>query len=382
MKFSIYQSDLAAALSTVSRAVPTRATLPVLGNVFLKVDMDNTLTVCATNLELGIKTRVPCGVSMAGETTLPAKTLAELVGTFPKEIIDLELDTRTETMRLTCGKSKSTLKGVPGSEFPPMPDVEFGNGAVEFPAADLRRIIQQVVFTASTDEARPVLTGVLVELNGNTATFASADGFRLSRREYTLSKDVHPISLIVPSKALAEVAKAASEGTVRMALRETRGQVVFQCGKTEVSSQLIDGNFPDFRQVIPQKAGTKVTVDTSAFVKACKQAEIFARESNNIAKFEIGFVSENDTENGGLIAKDKLFVSALSEETGQNETVLDVKASGTGMVIAFNIQFLREALEVFSTAQVVLELNNPQSPGVLVSPDSRDFVHVIMPMHL
>ena len=151
MKFSIYQQDLAAALSTVARAVPSRSSLPVLGNVFLKVDMDNMLTLAATNLELGIKTRVPCGVSMAGETTLPAKTLMELVGTFPKEIVDLELDPRNETMRLNCGKSKSFLKGVPGSEFPPMPDVEMGNAAVEFPAADIRRIIHQVVFTASTD---------------------------------------------------------------------------------------------------------------------------------------------------------------------------------------------------------------------------------------
>jgi len=381
MKFSIYQQDLQAALSTVARAVPSRSSLPVLGNVYLKVDMDNMLTLAATNLELGIKTRVPCGVSMAGETTLPAKTLMELVGTFPREIVDLELDTRSETMRLNCGKSKSTLKGVPGSEFPPMPDVEFGN-TIEFPASDLRQIIGQVVFTASTDEARPVLTGVLVELNGNTATFASADGFRLSMRKYTLSKDVHPISLIIPAKALTEVAKAASEGTVRMALREIGGQVVFQCGQTEITSQLIDGNFPDFRQVIPAKSSTRVTVDTTAFAKACKQAEIFARESNNIGKFEIGFVSENDEENGGLLAKDKLSVSALSEETGQNETVLDVKAHGVGMLIVFNIQFLRQALEVFSTPQVVLELNNPQSSGVLVAPDSRDFVHVIMPMHI
>lgn len=381
MKFSIFQSDLAAALSTVSRAVPSRATLPVLSNVFLKAGMDNTLTVCGTNLELGIKTRVSCGVEMAGETTLPAKTLAELVGTFPKEIIDLELDPRTETMRLTCGKSKSTLKGVPGSEFPPMPDVEFGNGAVEFPAADLRRIIQQVVFTASTDEARPVLTGVLVELNGNTATFASADGFRLSRREYRLSKDVkQPNSIIVPAKSLSEVAKAAGE-TVRMAIN-VFGKVTFQCGDTEITSQLIDGNFPDFRQVIPAKSSTRVAVETSAFIKACKQAEIFARESNNIAKFEIAYIEAKDEENGGLIAQDKLFVSALSEETGQNETVLDVRAHGFGMLIAFNIKFLREALEVFTTPKVVLELNNPQSPGVLVEPESRDFVHVIMPMYI
>lgn len=377
MKFSIYQQDLQAALSTVARAVPSRSSLPVLGNVFLKVDMDNMLTLAATNLELGIKTRVQCGVSMAGETTLPAKTLMELVGTFPREIVDLELDTRSETMRLNCGKSKSTLKGVPGTEFPPMPDVEFGNTAIEFPAADLRQIIGQVVFTASTDEARPVLTGVLVELNGNTATFASADGFRLSMRKYTLSKDVvSPASVIIPAKALTEVAKAASDGVVKMFLREGRGQVIFQAKETEITSQLIDGNFPDFRQVIPQKAGTKVTVDTTVFVKACKQAEIFARESNNIAKLDIGFTSDFTN------PQDTMSVSALSEETGQNETRIDIEASGRGMVIAFNIKFLREALEVFSTAQVVLELNNPQSPGVLVAPDSRDFVHVIMPMHI
>lgn len=366
MQITILQDTLQAALSTVARAVPARSTLPVLSNVYLKATMDGRLQLSATNLEMGITTWTGAKVTRAGETTIPAKTLAELVATFPRDVITLDLDERTETLSLNCGGSKAKIKGVPGVEFPPMPETEM-DGALEFDGATFRDVVRQTVFSASTDEARPVLTGVQIELSGITGTLASADGFRLSTRTVELSKSVNPARFIVPAKALAEVAKVTG-GIVQMLYWPGNRQVVFRVGNTEITSQLIDGSFPDFRQVIPAKSETLVTVETAALLKACKQAEIFARESNNIAKFDI--------------QPESVCVSSASEETGQNETIVPAEVSVPGMLIAFNIAFLRQALEVVKTSRVVLGLNNPSSPGVIWEDGNTTFTHVIMPMHI
>lgn len=367
MQITILQDTLQTALTTATRAVPARSTLPVLSNVYLKATMDGRLQLSATNLEMGITTWTGAKVTRAGETTIPAKTFAELVATFPRDVITLDLDERTETLSLNCGGSKAKIKGVPGSEFPPMPETEM-DGALEFDGATFRDVVRQTVFSASTDEARPVLTGVQIELSGITGTLASADGFRLSTRTVELSKSVNPARFIVPAKALAEVAKVTGN-TVQMLFRDGRGQVVFRVGNTEITSQLIDGNFPDFRQVIPAKSEMLVTVETAALLKACKQAEIFARESNNIAKLDL---------DGEL---DTLTVIAESDETGRSEAKINTEIYGK-MLIAFNIAFLRQALEVVKTPRVVLGLNNPSSPGVIREDGNTTFTHVIMPMHI
>lgn len=368
MQLTILQDNLQTALTTAARAVPARSTLPVLSNVYLKATMDGRLQLSATNLEMGITTWTGAKVTRAGETTIPAKTLAELVATFPRDVITLDLDERIETLALNCGGSKAKIKGVPGVEFPPMSETEM-DGALEFDGAMFRDVVRQTVFSASADEARPVLTGVQIELSGITGTFASADGFRLSTRTVELSKSVNPARFIVPAKALAEVAKVTGN-TVQMLFRDGRGQVVFRAGNTEVTSQLIDGNFPDFRQVIPTEFETRLTVETAALLKACKQAEIFARESNYIAKLKIDGILNH------------LTVTAASEETGQNETIVPAEMDGGAMLIAFNIAFLRQALEVVKTPRVVLGLNNLSSPGVIWENGNTTFTHVIMPMHI
>jgi len=308
---------------------------------------------------------------------VPSRTFSDLVNTLPTDQVMLALDSKTQTLNVRGGTSTNDIKCIDAQEFPPLPvpDLE---GAVQLNVADFREMIQQVAFAASTDEARPVLMGVLIQVEKDKLTMAAADGFRLSVRKATLSAPASaPISVIVPARALTELARVASDGeeTIAMVIPKGRGQVVFHVKDVEVVSQLIDGTFPDYQQIIPRKHTSRTLVSTSALLKACKQAEIFAREGSNVARLNI------KTANGDL-KPSEVEMTATSEETGKNETIVEATVDGSGVLIAFNVKFLREALEVIKTPNVALETSAPNAPGVIRPVGDEEFLHVIMPMHL
>jgi DNA polymerase-3 subunit beta len=257
----------------------------------------------------------------------------------------------------------------------PVPDFE---GAVQINVGDFREMIHQVAFAASSDEARPVLMGVLVQVDKDKLTMAAADGFRLSVRKAVLSTpSPAPVSAIVPAQALKELARVAtdSEEPIYMVMPKGRGQVVFRVKDVEVVSQLIDGTFPDFQQIIPRSYKSRTLVSTSSLLKACKQAEIFAREGSNVARLNIKSAQSE-------MQPSEVEISATSEETGKNETIVEATVDGMGLLIAFNVKFLREALEVIRTPNVALETSAPNAPGVVKPVGDDQFLHVIMPMHL
>jgi DNA polymerase-3 subunit beta len=235
-----------------------------------------------------------------------------------------------------------------------------------------------VSFAASSDEARPVLMGVLVQVDQDKLTMAAADGFRLSVRKAVLSTPAQaPVSAIVPAQALKELARVATDGEepLYMVLPKGRGQVVFRVKDVEVVSQLIDGTVPDYQQIIPRSYKSRTLVSTSSLLKACKQAEIFAREGSNVARFNIKTAQ-------GDMQPSEVEISATSEETGKNETIVEATVDGGGLLIAFNVKFLREALEVIRTPNVALETSAANAPGVVKPVGDDQFLHVIMPMHL
>ncbi len=375
MKVSVLQETLAQGINIVSRAVSPRSTLPVLANVLVATD-DGRLRLSATNLELGITCWIGAKIEAEGATTVPARTFADLVGTLPKDRVEMTLTENTQTLHVKCGTSNTDIKCIDAQEFPPMPVLDAAEG-IQLNVADLKEMIHQVVFSASTDEARPVLTGVLVTVEGNKITLASADGFRLSVRSAELSSPAEqPINVIIPARALSELARVATDGdqAVSMLLPPGRGQVVFRMKDVELVSQLIEGNFPDFQQVIPRTFETRSVMSTEQFLKACKQAEIFARESSHIARLNIT--------PGGELQPGTVEIFAQSEETGSNETVVDASIEGPPILIAFNVRFLRDVLEVINTPNVALETTTSASPGVIRPLGEEDFLHVIMPMHI
>jgi DNA polymerase-3 subunit beta len=376
MKVTVLQENLARGLATVSKAVSPRSTLPVLANILIASD-EGRLRLSATNLEMGITCWIPARIEDEGSTTVPARTFNDLVSTLPSDQVMLKLDVQTQTLNVRGGTSTNDIKCIDAQEFPPLPVPDF-DGAIQINVGDFREMIHQVAFAASSDEARPVLMGVLVQVDKDKLTMAAADGFRLSVRKAVLSTpSAAPVSAIVPSQALKELARVATDGEepIYMVMPKGRGQVVFRVKDVEVVSQLIDGTFPDYQQIIPRSYKSRTLVSTSSLLKACKQAEIFAREGSNVARFNI-------KSSQGEMQPSEVEISATSEETGKNETIVEATVDGGGLLIAFNVKFLREALEVIRTPNVALETSAPNAPGVVRPVGDDQFLHVIMPMHL
>ena len=376
MKVTVLQENLARGLGVVSKAVSPRSTLPVLANVLIASD-EGRLRLSATNLEMGITCWIPARIEEEGSTTVPARTFSDLVGTLPSDQVSLKLDVNTQTLNVRGGTSTNDIKCIDAQEFPPLPVPDL-DGAVQINSGDFREMIHQVAFAASTDEARPVLMGVLIQVDKDKLTMAAADGFRLSVRKAVLAATVPaPVSAIVPAQALKELARVAgdAEEPIYMVLPKGRGQVIFRVKDVEVVSQLIDGTFPDYQQIIPRSYKSRTLVSTASLLKACKQAEIFAREGSNVARFNIKNAQ-------GDMQPSEVEITATSEETGKNETIVEATVDGGGLLIAFNVKFLREALEVIRTPNVALETSAPNAPGVVKPVGEEDFLHVIMPMHL
>jgi DNA polymerase-3 subunit beta len=335
------------------------------------------LRLSATNLEMGITCWIAARIEDEGSTTIPARTFVDLVNTLPGEQVSLNLDASTQTLNVRSGTSTNDIKGIDSQEFPPMPVPDM-DGAVQLNVADFKETVHQVAFAASTDEARPVLMGVLVIVENDQITMAAADGFRLSVRNATLAASApESVNVIIPARALSELARIAVEGDepISMVVPKGRGQVVFRAKDVELVSQLIDGTFPDYQQIIPRGYKSRTLVSTASLLKACKQAEIFAREGTNVARLDIKPAQ-------GEMEPSEVEISATSEETGKNETIVEATVDGSGVLIAFNVKYLREALEVINTPNVALETSAANAPGVVRPVGEDDFLHVIMPMHL
>lgn len=376
MKVTVLQENLARGLSIVARAVSPRTTLPVLANILIATD-EGRLRLSATNLELGITCWIPARIDENGSTTVPSRTLSDLVNTLPGDQVQLTLDTKTQNLHIKSGSSNNDIKCIDAQEFPPLPTPEMKD-AIQLNVADFKEMIHQVAFASSTDEARPVLMGVLMNVDKDNVTMAAADGFRLSVRKAQLSQKVsNPINIIIPARALNELARVANdpEEPIYMVVPKNRGQVLFRVKDVEVVSQLIDGTFPDYHQIIPRNYKSRTLVSTATLLKACKQAEIFAREGSNVARLDI-------KESKGDMQPSEVEISATSEETGKNETIVEATVDGSSVLIAFNVKFLREALEVIKTPNVALETSAANTPGVLRPVGDDNFLHVIMPMHL
>jgi len=370
MRVSCLQENLAKGLSTVGRAVATRSTLPVLGNVMLATDQGR-LKLSATDLEIGINCWIGAQVEEEGALTVPARLLIDFVNSLPAERIDMELNVRTQELNLKCARYEARIKGIDAQEFPLMPTADDSGKQFVLETSLLRQMINQVAFAAATDESRPVLTGVLVTFDGSQLTMAAADGFRLSVRHARLeTESPELVSVIIPARALAELARISSdeEMPIGLSITASRSQALFNLSNTDLVSQLIEGRFPDYAQIIPKRYDTQTTVSANEFLKACRTASIFARSEAHIIRLRIG--------------EDRIVIAASSAEMGDNVSEIDAQVEGKPIEIAFNVRFLMDVLSVADAAQVVLETTTGSSPGVIRPVGTEDFVHVIMPMHV
>jgi len=376
LKLVCTQRALAEGLAIVERAVPTKSPLPVLSNVLLATD-DGRLKLVANNLEMAISTWVAADVADAGAVTLPAKLLADFVTSLVGGDMEMALKPGTKTMNLKCGRYEANINGIDADDFPAVPTVGEGPRC-QVAAKTLRMGINQVAFAAATDETRPVLSGVLVTIEGDELTMAAADGFRLAVRTIPLAESVEEkLSLLVPGRTLIELARiiADTDDPVEIAATPNRNQVMFQYPGLLVVSRLIEGQFPDYQRIIPQSYQTRVVLPVAEFLQATKTAAVFSRENSNIVRVNVA-------PSGEELVPGRVDVLASSAEMGDNAGQLDGSVDGEETQIAFNVRYLRDALEAVSTGEVALEITGPTSPGLLKPVAGTGHLHVIMPMHV
>jgi len=373
MKLSCLQVDLNKGLAIVGRAVATRTTLPITNNILLTAD-ESRLKLAATNLEIAISCWLGAKVEEEGAITIPARLLTDFVNSLPNEQIDMTLSPRTRTMELKCARFEARINGVEAEEFPPIPSIEEGVSTT-IKRDDLHAAIAQVVFAAATEETRPVLTGIHCQFYGDTLTLAAADGFRLAVHKAPLAQPVAELTeVIVPARTLNELQRflGDQEEPVQVTINPNKSQVLFRLNDVEVVSQLIQGTFPNYSQLIPASYATRAEINLSDFLKATRTASIFAREGSAIVRLQVT--------PGEELTPGKVTLSARAEEVGDNVGEVDALVEGEETKIAFNNKFLADVLGVLHGDKVILETTNASSPGVIRPVGTDNYVHVVMPM--
>jgi DNA polymerase-3 subunit beta len=373
MRISCLQENLSKGLAIVGRAVATRTTLPITNNVLLATEQSR-LKLAATNLEIAVSCWIGAQVEEEGAITIPARLLTDFVNSLPPERIDFALSPKTRTLELKCARSEARISGHDVDEFPPIPHI--GDGLMTKVEAEvLATAIRQVVFAAATEESRPVLTGVQAEFEGEKLTLAAADGFRLAVHTLPLAQPVAAkTAVIIPARSLAELNRllGGQEEAVEITINPQKSQVLFRLQDIEMVSQLIQGTFPNYNQLIPQSYVTKAVVDVSAFSRATKTAAIFARDGSGIVRLVIT--------PGEELSPGRLTVSARAEEVGDNVGEIDAIVDGEATKVAFNSKYLMDVLTILEQEQVALETTSPSSPGVFRPIGTENYLYVVMPM--
>ncbi len=385
MKLSCLQENLARGLGVVGRAVATRSTLPITQNVMLSSDQ-GMLRLSATNLEIAITTWIGAMIEEDGAITVPHRLVTDLVNSLPSDRVDLDLRGPDpddpgvgggSVLHISCGRSRTHINGASADDFPPIPQVDSGF-ATNIDPSVLRQGIGLVAFSAASDESRPVLTGVEIKLEESNLVMAAADGFRLAVYTGQLSEPVtEALKVIVPARTMNEIQRLASEQSapIQVTLSPEKGQVMFKLEHVEVVSQLLQGSFPNYEQLIPERYETRAIMELDDLKRATQSAAVFARDGSNIVRLEM---MPQESGEGG-----QLKVSARSEEVGDNLDELDIdQLDGEDAKIAFNVRYLMDIVNVLGRGKVALEVTNSSSPGVFRPADSDRYVHVVMPMYV
>lgn len=400
MKFNVNIGELADGLKTAGRAISGKATLPVLSHVLIEAkqhsDGPGYLSVAGTDLEIALRTRVPARVEEPGATTVPARLLQNLMSTWRQEAdVRAELDAESQTLGLQSDGASASVKGINANEYPDIKDPsEWDNVGLD--AYDFREALDRVVFAAAADGSRPILTGVYMHTEGDGLVLVAADGFRMSTVEMDADiEDVDALErgLIVPAQGLRELARLVPGAgkPVRVAFRPGQpAQVAFVVydkdgeAQTVLTSQLIDGNFPNYRQIIPKNRALTVTGETWEIQNAVQGAMVFASHAANIVRV--------------YFREGEMMAEGMSSEMGRQEARVDVETEGRMLdetrsgdsgkpgalgAIAVNGAYCLDGLKAVGSAEEVrIEMTTPTSPLTLRRVGDDSFIHILMPMHI
>ncbi|HSX29881.1 MAG TPA: DNA polymerase III subunit beta [Candidatus Saccharimonadales bacterium] len=361
MNLQVTQENLNKALGTVARVANTRGTLPVLANVLIKT-VNNRLSIAATNLDIAITHYIGAKVSDEGAITVPARLMQDFVSSLPAGVIDLKLD--DYKLNISTEQYQSVINGVSAEEFPVMPAITTGN-TWTVPAAVLKKSLQQVVIAASGDEARPVLTGVYMHTSDGALYMAATDSYRLAEKALVQTKET--INLLVPVSAMQDLLRIVGDAEDDVHVTSDDQQVLFKVGDVELVARLIEGKYPDYRKLIPEKFGTTAVLKRADLLNAAKVSSLFARES-------AGSITLNVDE-----SNQELSIRSVASQLGENTATAAAKVTGSG-AITLNSRYLLDALHVLSGDEVSFSFNGKLEPSVLRDPAASDYTHIIMPL--
>ncbi len=361
MKLKVTQENLNKALGLVARVANTRGTLPILSNVLLKIE-GNRLSVAATNLDIAISCQLGAQVQTEGSLTVPARLLQDFVNGLPSGVIELEQD--DQRLKITTDSYKSVINGVSAEEFPVMPAIE-GGTSWKMSAPLLKKALQQVLMAASSDESRPVLTGVLFQTVDGVLYAAATDSYRLAEKRLTELKQ--EVKLLIPATALHDVLRIINDHEGDITVVHDDQQVQFRAGDVELVARLIEGNYPDYRKLIPTSFATTAVLARSELVNITKVSSLFARESAGSIVVSVDEPSES------------IWIHAVASQLGENNATLKVDAKGSGS-ITLNSRYLIDGLQAMDAKMIQIGFNGKLEAVMLAGSEADDYLHIIMPL--
>lgn len=361
MKLQVTQENLNKALGTVARVANTRGTLPVLANVLIRT-VNNRLSIAATNLDIAITYYIGAKVAEEGAITTPARLMQDFVSSLPGGVIDLSLE--EYRLHISTDQYQSVINGVAADEFPVMPAIE-GGKTWTVAAADLKKSLQQVIMAASSDEARPVLTGVYVHSLEGGLYMAATDSYRLAEKRFAESTE--DVELLIPVSAMQDLLRIVSDFEGIVTVMSDESQVQFKIGDVELVARLIEGKYPPYRSLVPQSFATTATLKRADLLNVTKVSSLFARES-------AGSITINVDE-----SQQNLSIRSVASQLGENTATADAKVTGSGAV-TLNSRYLLDALHALSGDEVSFCFNGKLEATLLKDPQQDDYLHIIMPL--
>ncbi|MDP2685205.1 MAG: DNA polymerase III subunit beta [bacterium] len=364
MKLICTQENLSRGLQLVSHIASKNISLPILSNVLIEVKKGD-IKLSTTNLEMGIVCEVRGKVEAEGAFTVQAKTISDYINLLPKENVTLELV--DQNLKIQSENSKTLMKGLEASEFPLIPQVD-PETEIEIKGKILKNALNAVSFAVSYDETRPEINGVFFSFNEKKLTLVATDSYRLAEKSIDLENNIPEKGFIVPIKTIQELVRIIDEEEEMLKIKISDNQILFLVGGAQLSSRLIEGQYPDYKQIIPTEQKTSITLDTTDFINTIKRASLFCKAGSNdiLLKF--------------LVNKNEVHVSANNLQIGESEAKQSADVEGQDNDIIFNYRFLLEGLQNIEEPECILNINTNTNPGLLKPKKESNYVYIIMPI--
>jgi DNA polymerase-3 subunit beta len=369
MKFTALKDDFLKGLNVASRAVASNNTLPILSNILLKAE-GTKLYFSATNLEISIQYFISTNILNEGQITIPARLCQNYVSLLNNEEVEISISDG-QTINLKTKESNTQIKGLPSEDFPQIPTVS-KDFEITVPCKDFRESINEVSFSTASSSSRPILSGVFMSGKEKSLTLASTDSYRLSEKKLDLTKEIEgEVEIIIPSKTLIEVSKLLSEtDKEELTLIISEKQILFKIDNIELSSRLIDGQFPNYRQVLPKNEQSKIFINKQLLLQNIKRVSLFAKENNNNVKLEL------DSENQQLTLKTD------ATQIGTEEAHIKARIEGDSNKIALNSEYIVELLQAIKAEEIMIAIDDKMAPALFKNQSDPNYLHIIMPLKI